>query len=55
MIKSIGSLSTNQIINHFANQNDKVQIDYSIALDMFKTTYLDGQGGFFMLVIFGFF
>ncbi len=38
MTKSNGSLFTNQIINHFANQNDKVQIDYSIALDMFEMT-----------------
>ncbi len=34
MTKSNGSLSTNQIINHFANQNDKVQIDYSIMLKL---------------------
>jgi hypothetical protein len=38
MIKSNGSLFTNQIINHFVNQNDKDQIDYLVTLDMFEIT-----------------
>jgi hypothetical protein len=51
LTQSNGPLSTNQIVNrfvnHFANQNDKAQIDCLIMLNMSKTTCLDWQGGFF--------
>ncbi len=32
LTQSNGSLSTSQIVNHFVNQNDKVQIDYPIMV-----------------------
>jgi hypothetical protein len=40
--QSNGPVSTSQIVchfvDHFANQNDKVQFDHPIALDMYKMT-----------------
>ncbi len=53
MTKLNGSISTNQIVNHFDNQNDKVQIDYSIMLDMFEMTFRLTRW-FFYAYLFGF-
>jgi len=38
LTQSNGPQSTNEIINHFVSQIDKVQFDYLITLDMAKTT-----------------
>jgi len=53
--QSNGPLSISQIIyqivnhfvDHYANQNDKVQFDYPIMLDMYKMNCPNSQGGFF--------
>jgi len=45
LTQSNGPQSTNEIINHFVSQIDKVQFDYLITLDMAKTTCPNWQGG----------
>jgi hypothetical protein len=63
LTQSNGPLSTSQIVyqivshfvDHFANQNDKVQFDFPIMLNMYKMTCPNSQGGFFTLIIFGYF